>query len=168
MPAPLSIVARSASMTAVSGSAWMSGWTASGNLRGGEEHAGEDPHRQHDEVHEAGHALDRPRPRREQQPERGERQGREQADAGQDDERAPERHAEGEHREADQQRHLEHQEGEPRQDERRQDTAAGTSASPMSRLSRCFRRASTIANPIPQMPLPMRFMPSRPGTTKST
>ncbi len=38
----------------------------------------------------------------------------------------------------------------------------------VSRLSRCFRRASTIANPNPQMPLPMRFMPSRPGTTKST
>ena len=37
----------------------------------------------------------------------------------------------------------------------------------ISRLSRCFRRASTIANPSPQMPLPIRFMPSRPGTTKS-
>ena len=38
----------------------------------------------------------------------------------------------------------------------------------ISRLSSFFRRASTMAKPRPQMPLPIRFMPSSPGTTKST
>ena len=37
----------------------------------------------------------------------------------------------------------------------------------MRRLSSFFLRASTIAKPTPQMPLPMRFMPSSPGITKS-
>ena len=38
----------------------------------------------------------------------------------------------------------------------------------ISRLSSFLRRESTMAKPSPQMPLPMRFMPSSPGTTKST
>ena len=38
----------------------------------------------------------------------------------------------------------------------------------ISRFSSFFRRESTIANPRPQIPLPIRFMPSSPGTTKST
>ena len=36
------------------------------------------------------------------------------------------------------------------------------------RFSRLPWRATTSENPIPQMPVPMRFMPSRPGTRKST
>ena len=35
------------------------------------------------------------------------------------------------------------------------------------RFSRCLRRASTIEKPIPHMPPPMMFMPSRPGMRKS-
>jgi hypothetical protein len=38
----------------------------------------------------------------------------------------------------------------------------------ISRLRSRLRRASTMVNPSPQMPLPIRFMPSSPGTTKST
>ena len=37
----------------------------------------------------------------------------------------------------------------------------------MRRLSSFFLRASTIAKPMPQMPLPIKFMPNRPGMTKS-
>jgi len=36
-----------------------------------------------------------------------------------------------------------------------------------SRLRSFLRRASTIAKPIPQIPLPIRFMPRSPGMTKS-
>ncbi len=35
------------------------------------------------------------------------------------------------------------------------------------RFSSFFCRASTIANPSPHIAEPIRFMPSRPGTTKS-
>ena len=35
------------------------------------------------------------------------------------------------------------------------------------RFSSFFCRASTIAKPMPQMAEPIRFIPSRPGTTKS-
>ncbi len=37
----------------------------------------------------------------------------------------------------------------------------------MKRLRRRLLRESTMANPIPHTPLPMRFIPSRPGMTKS-
>ena len=61
------MLARSASMTAVSGSARMNGCSTVGKALRGEEDAGQDPHRQHHEVHQARRRLDGLRARRDQQ-----------------------------------------------------------------------------------------------------
>jgi hypothetical protein len=55
---PSVIVARSASLSAVSGSALMKGWAIAGKFLVGKEDAGENPHRHHDQVDEAGDAFD--------------------------------------------------------------------------------------------------------------
>ncbi len=58
---PRSMLARSASLVAVSGSALMNGCTTSRKVLRREEHARQHPHRQHREVHQSRHALDRRR-----------------------------------------------------------------------------------------------------------
>ena len=59
--APCSISARSASMSAVSGSALMSGWTIVREALRREEHARQDPHRHLQQVHQVRDRFDRPR-----------------------------------------------------------------------------------------------------------
>ena len=61
---------------------------------------------------------------------------------------------------------LQHQQRQPEMMNEARYAALGIGVA-TSRLRSRFRRASTTENPIPQMPLPSRFMPSKPGTTKS-
>ena len=91
--APCSMLARSASTSAVSGSALMKGWTASGNRSDEKKTPETNPHRHDDEVHEPGDGLDGPRARRDEQTERAERQRPQHRDRGELDEsiRAPAR-----------------------------------------------------------------------------
>jgi hypothetical protein len=92
---------------------------------GREEDAGEHPHGEHHEVHEAGRAFQGLHPGGDEQAQGPEGQGGEQAHHGQDGQAAPHRHVEDEHAEAHQGRHLHHQHEEAVQQEREEVVRAG-------------------------------------------
>ena len=134
---------------------------------GREEDPGEDPHRDHDEVHEARDALDRPRPRGGQQAQAAERERAEQRHGRSAATATAQRHAEHEVREQEQRASFGDQEDQARDQLRRQRWLRRTGAA-TSRFSRLPLRATTSEKPMPHMPVPIRFMPSSPGTRKST
>ena len=86
-----------------------------------EEHAGQDPHRQHRQVHEARRRLDRSGARREQQAERAECERAEHTYGRNEHERPAYRHAEHQHGEAEKRADFDDEHREPRDQKRKQE-----------------------------------------------
>ena len=117
-------------MTAVSGSAWMSGWTASGNL----EEEKNTPEKIHIGSMTTFMMPDTPSTVRGRAASSSPSEANARAESMQIPARTTSEPRTGTPNtitaKPDEQRHLDDQEGEPRQDERRQELRAGTSASP--------------------------------------
>ncbi len=119
MPIPCSMLPRMASMPAVSGKCAHKGLHHGREPRRGKEHARQDPHGQHDQVHQARHRFHRLGARRNQQAQPGERHRSHQAEQRQLPERPAKGHAEGDLREAQKERDFDDQHRQPREQERR-------------------------------------------------
>ena len=142
------------------------GLERAGKAPGGEEDAGEQPHRQHDQVHQAADSLGGGGAAADEQADPGERKRTYHVDHDHQGQVAADRHVE--HERAEQEKHgqVGDHERQPCAQKRQQKIAPGIGVA-TNRLRSLAIRKFTTRKPIPQSPPPMALSPIKPGIRKS-
>ena len=133
---------------------------------GGEEHAGEQPHRQHDQVHEAADGLGRGGAAADEKPDAGERESAQHIDGDDEPQVAADRHFEHQGPEQEQHGQVGQDEGQPRAESASRKSRRGMGVATI-RFNSLPIRKFTTKKPIPQSPPPIALSPMRPGIRKS-
>ena len=92
---------------------------------GGEEHPGEEPHRQHDQVHQAAHCFGGPGATGDEQADTGKRECTQHVDGDHESQAAPDRHLEHQRSQQQEDREVGDDEGQPGREQGEQEIAAG-------------------------------------------
>ena len=103
----------------------MNGWSGGGEPLGREEDAREEPHRQHDQVHQPADRLGGAGPAGDQQADAGERERADHVDADHQHKAAADRHVEHERAQQEQHGQVGDQEGQPGPEKGQQEIAPG-------------------------------------------